>query len=52
MDNLFLKRDLLDICKLYNIDVGIISLDEEKALIWLTIVFFFPLYEHLIWRQF
>uniref|UniRef100_A0A3B3WLD2 Reverse transcriptase domain-containing protein n=1 Tax=Poecilia mexicana TaxID=48701 RepID=A0A3B3WLD2_9TELE len=30
-DNLFLLRDLFDICKLYEIDVGIISLDQEKA---------------------
>ena len=27
MDNLFLIRDLLDVCKLYNIDFGIVSLD-------------------------
>ena len=31
MDNIFLMRDLLDVCKLYNIDVGVISLDQEKA---------------------
>lgn len=31
MDNLFLLRDIIDICKLYEIDVGIISLDQEKA---------------------
>ena len=31
MDNIFLMRDLLDLCKLYNIDVGVISLDQEKA---------------------
>ncbi len=31
MDNLFLMRDLFDVCKLYNIDIGIISLDQEKA---------------------
>ena len=31
MDNIFLMRDLLDVCKLYSIDVGIISLDQEKA---------------------
>ena len=31
MDNIFLMRDLLDVCKLYNIDVGVISLDQEKS---------------------
>ena len=31
MDNIFLRRDLLDVCKLYSIYVGIISLDQEKA---------------------
>ena len=31
MDNLFLIRDLLDVCKLYNIDFRIVSLDQEKA---------------------
>ena len=31
MDNIFLMRDLLDVCKLYSIAVGIISLDQEKA---------------------
>lgn len=31
MDNLFLMRDLLDTCKLYNIDGGVVSLDQEKA---------------------
>lgn len=30
-DNLFLIRDLWDICKLCNIDAGLISLDQEKA---------------------
>lgn len=28
IENLFLKRDLFDICKMYNIDVGVISLDQ------------------------
>ena len=31
MDNIFLMRDLLDVCKLYSIDLAIISLDQEKA---------------------
>lgn len=31
MDNLSLMTDLHDICKLYNIDVGIVSLDQDKA---------------------
>uniref|UniRef100_A0A674PB36 Reverse transcriptase domain-containing protein n=1 Tax=Takifugu rubripes TaxID=31033 RepID=A0A674PB36_TAKRU len=31
MDNLFLMRDLFHLCKLYDIDVGVISLDQEKA---------------------
>lgn len=31
MDNLFLIKDLWDICRLYNIDVGLISLEQEKA---------------------
>lgn len=30
-DNLFLLRDVFDICKVYNINVGIISMDQEKA---------------------
>lgn len=29
-DNLFSMRDLLDICKLYSIDVGVFCLDQEK----------------------
>lgn len=29
--NIFLMRDLLDLCRLYEIDVGIVSLDQEKA---------------------
>ena len=31
MDNLLLIRNLLDVCKLHNIDFGIVSLDQEKA---------------------
>ncbi len=31
MDNLFLVRDVLDICKGFNMNVGLISLDQEKA---------------------
>ena len=31
MDNLFLVRDVFDVCKLYNVDIGILSLDQEKA---------------------
>lgn len=31
MDNLFLVRDVIDICKLFNLNVGILSLDQEKA---------------------
>ena len=31
MDNLFLMRDLVDVCKLYSFDTGVFSLDQEKA---------------------
>ena len=31
MDNLFLMRDLIDVCKLYSFDTGVFSLDQEKA---------------------
>ncbi len=31
MDNLFLVRDTLDICKLFDAEVGLIALDQEKA---------------------
>ncbi len=31
MDNLFLVRDTLDICKLVDAEVGLIALDQEKA---------------------
>jgi len=31
MDNLFLMRDLFDLCKLYSFDIGVFSLDQEKA---------------------
>lgn len=31
MDNIFLIRDVLDLCKIYNVNVGIVSLDQEKA---------------------
>ncbi len=31
MDNLFLIRDVLDICKVFNMNVGLVSLDQEKA---------------------
>lgn len=43
MDNLFLMRDLLDISKLYKIDVGAVSLDQEKAFDTVDHSFFFPL---------
>ncbi len=31
MDNIFFMRDILDVCRLFNVDVGIVSLDQEKA---------------------
>ena len=31
VDNLFLIRDVLDICKLPDVNVGLLSLDQEKA---------------------
>lgn len=31
LDNLFLMRDVCDICNLYNIDVGVIPIDQEKV---------------------
>ena len=31
LDSLFLMRDVFDICKVYNINAGIISIDQEKA---------------------
>ena len=31
LDNLSLIRDVCDVCKLYNVNVGIISIDQEKA---------------------
>ena len=31
VDNLFLTRDVLDICKLSDVNVGLLSLDQEKA---------------------
>lgn len=31
MDNLFLMRDVMDVCNVYNKSVGILSLDQEKA---------------------
>ncbi len=40
MDNLFLVRDTLDICKLVDAEVGLIALDQEKALIVLILIIF------------
>ena len=31
MDNLFLLRDVIDICKVLDANIGIVSLDQEKA---------------------
>ncbi len=31
VDNLFLMRNIFDVCILYNINVGITSIDQEKA---------------------
>uniref|UniRef100_A0A669BQM4 Reverse transcriptase domain-containing protein n=1 Tax=Oreochromis niloticus TaxID=8128 RepID=A0A669BQM4_ORENI len=31
IDNLFLMRDVFDICNVYNAKVGIVSIDQEKA---------------------
>uniref|UniRef100_A0A8C2X602 Reverse transcriptase domain-containing protein n=1 Tax=Cyclopterus lumpus TaxID=8103 RepID=A0A8C2X602_CYCLU len=41
MDNIFLMRDLLDLCKVYNVDVGVVSLDQEKAFDRVDHVFLF-----------
>ena len=53
MDNLFLMRDLYDICKLHNIDVGIVSLDQEKAFDRVDHGFLFStLRAFWVWRRF
>uniref|UniRef100_A0A0E9T4K8 Reverse transcriptase domain-containing protein n=1 Tax=Anguilla anguilla TaxID=7936 RepID=A0A0E9T4K8_ANGAN len=31
MDTLFKMRDVMNVCKMYDSDIGIISLDQEKA---------------------
>ncbi len=31
MDNLFLVRDIVYICNGFNVDVGLVALDQEKA---------------------
>uniref|UniRef100_A0A4W6F6F5 Reverse transcriptase domain-containing protein n=1 Tax=Lates calcarifer TaxID=8187 RepID=A0A4W6F6F5_LATCA len=31
MDNIFLIRDVIDVCKCHNVNIGIVSLDQEKA---------------------
>ena len=31
MDNIFLVRDMLDVCKMYNVNVGVLSIDQMKA---------------------
>uniref|UniRef100_A0A671WHQ0 Reverse transcriptase domain-containing protein n=1 Tax=Sparus aurata TaxID=8175 RepID=A0A671WHQ0_SPAAU len=31
MDNIFLVRDVIDVCNSYNVNLGIVSLDQEKA---------------------
>lgn len=31
LDNLFLMRDIFDVCKMHGLNVGLISIDQEKA---------------------
>ena len=31
MDNIFLMRDVLNVCDAYDLDLGVVSLDQEKA---------------------
>ncbi len=31
MDNIFLIRDVVDVCKYYSVNTGIVSLDQQKA---------------------
>lgn len=31
LDNLFLMRDVFDVCKMYGLNIGIVSVDQEKA---------------------
>ena len=40
MDNIFLVREIIDICKYYDVNCGIVPLDQEKALTgWITLMF-------------
>lgn len=43
MEYPFLMRDLLDVCKLHNINVGIILIDQKKAFDRVDHVFLFSL---------
>jgi len=43
MDNLFLMRDLFDFCKLYGVNIGVVSLDQEKAFDRVDDHFLFPI---------
>lgn len=36
MDNIFLTRDIIDLCICYNVNGGIVSLDQDKTYDWLN----------------
>ncbi len=38
MDNLFLVRDIVYICNGFNVDVGLVALDQERLLIVLITI--------------
>lgn len=40
MDNVFLIRDITDLCICYNVHIGIVSLDQDKTFDWLNCCFF------------
>ena len=44
MDNIFLIRDIIDVCRSHNLDFGIVSLSRRRLLIgWITLISFLHL---------
>lgn len=52
LDNVFVVRDVFDVCKTYDLNVGIVSIDQKKEFDRVDHTFCFQLSKHLAWEVF
>lgn len=52
LDNVFVMKDVFDVCKTYQLNVGIVSIDQKKEFDLVDHTLCFQLSKHLVWEMF